>query len=229
MASNTTIGQLEITRYVQSTVKIKAGGLVVWIDPFMVNAEHIGEDKADLILLTHEHGDHFSVDTLNAVAKEGTKLLCPNNGVISQIQGSVTASPLALKEGDTTSAAGLDVRAVAGYNDIHPRNSGYDSFNIGYIFGMGGQQVLHTGDTGLISEFSSFGALDIAMVPIGGSGYTMDEDEAAKAVTEMLKPQIAIPIHYRFATGGDPEKFKAAVGSAASVHILDAVFPPMGG
>ena len=139
MASNTTIGQLEITRYVQSTVKIKAGGLVVWIDPFMVNAEHIGEDKADLILLTHEHGDHFSVDTLNAVAKEGTKLLCPNNGVISQIQGSVTASPLALKEGDTTSAAGLDVRAVAGYNDIHPRNNGYDSFNIGYIFGMGGQ------------------------------------------------------------------------------------------
>ena len=78
---------------------------------------------------------------------------------------------------------------IGAANDIHPRNSGYDSFNIGYIFGMGGQQVLHTGDTGLISEFSSFGALDIAMVPIGGSGYTMDEDEAAKAVTEMLKPQ----------------------------------------
>lgn len=226
MPSNTTVGQLEITRYVQSTVKIKTAGKVIWIDPIQVNAEQIGNDKADLILLTHEHGDHFNVDCINALCKPGTDLACPNSGVINKLVGNTKANLKAVKEYQNANVGGLAIRGVPGYNDFHPRNSIINSFNVGFIFNVGGQQVLHCGDTGLINEFKTFGALDIAMVPIGG-GYTMDETEGAKAITDMLKPKVAIPIHYGFATGGDPNKFKQLVGNHAQVRILDAVFGPM--
>ncbi|MBI4339284.1 MAG: MBL fold metallo-hydrolase [Chloroflexi bacterium] len=223
MPSTTTVGQLEITRYVQTTIKIKTAGKIIWIDPIQVNAEHVGGDKADLILLTHSHGDHFSVPSMNACVKAGTALACPNSGVVSQIRGQVNAAITVMKEGDSAAVGGLTVRAVAGYNGFHPRNNKVDSFNVGYIFAVGGQQVLHCGDTDLVEEFKSFGPLDIAMVPIGG-GYTMDETEGARAITDMLKPKVAIPIHYGFATGGDPNKFKQLVGAHAQVHILDAFF-----
>ena len=223
MANSATIGQVEFVRYVQSTVKAKTADKIVWIDPFMVNAEHIGDDKADLILLTHEHGDHFSIDGINAVSKPGTELICNNSGIESKVRGNVTASLTVMKEGDTSSLAGLDIRAVAGYNNFHPRNDGTNSFNVGFIFGLGGSQILHCGDTDLIEEFNSFGNLDVVMLPIGGSGYTMDEAEAAKAITDSLKPGVAIPIHYGFATGGDPNQFKELVGSAARVEILEAL------
>ncbi len=222
----TTIGQLEITRYVQSTIKIKAAGKIIWIDPIMINAEHVGNDKADVLLLTHEHGDHYNVDCMNAVCKPGTEMGCPNNGVINKLVGHVNATISTMKEGQARTLAGLSVRAVAGYNDFHPRNQLVDSFNVGYIFSVGGQQVLHTGDTGFIREFRTFGPLDIAMICIGG-GYTMDETEGAKAVTDVLKPKNAIPIHYGFATGGDPNKFKQLIGAASQVHILEPVFGPM--
>ena len=129
-----------------------------------------------------------------------------------------------MKEGDAFDTTGVHIRAVAGYNDIHPRNQGHNSFNVGFIFTLGGTQVLHTGDTGLIDEFERFGSLDIAMVPIGGT-YTMDEAEAAQAITQLLKLRIAIPMHCGFATAGDPNRFKELVGAAAQVEIIDAVLP----
>lgn len=228
MATSLTIEQSEFTRYVQSTFKVKTTQKIVWVDPFMVNAEHIGEDKADLILVTHEHGDHFSVDAINAVSKSGTQLICNNSGIVDKIQGNVSAEVTVMKEGDTLEKMGVNIRAVAGYNDIHPRHDGHNSFNVGYVFTLGGIQMLHTGDTGLIEEFHHFGKLDIALLPIGGS-YTMDEEEAAKAVTDMLKPRIAIPMHYGFATGGDPNKFKQLVGSVAKVEVVDPVLSARAG
>ena len=227
MASTTTIEQVELTRYVQSTFKIKSPQGVVWIDPFMVTSEHIGDDKADLILLTHEHGDHFSVDAINAVSKPGTRLTCPNSGVENQIRGNVSAELTVMKEGDTQDLAGINVQAVAGYNTFHPRNDGHNSFNVGYIFGVGGQRVLHTGDTDIIPEFSTFGALDIAMVPIGGNGYTMNVREAAQTLALTLKPKVAIPMHYGFAFNADVDQFRFLLGRSVQLEVLDAVFPPM--
>ena len=98
MASSITIEDIELTRYVQSTFKIKAPGKVIWVDPIMVDAEQVGEDKADVVLLTHEHFDHFNVDSINACSKEGTVLVCNNSGIISKIQGNVSAAVEVMKE-----------------------------------------------------------------------------------------------------------------------------------
>ena len=229
MASTVTIEQVELTRYVQSTFKIKSPQGVIWIDPFMVSGEHIGDDKADLILLTHEHGDHFNIDAINAVSKEGTQLVCPNSGVENQIRGNASAALSVMKEGDTLDLSGVNIQAVAGYNTIHPRNDGHNSFNVGYIFAAGGQKLLHTGDTDLVPEFSSFGELDIAMVPIGGNGYTMNVREAAQAVGMMLKPKVVIPMHYGFAFDADVDSLKFLLGRSVQLEILDAVIPGRNG
>jgi L-ascorbate metabolism protein UlaG (beta-lactamase superfamily) len=107
----------------------------------------------------------------------------------------------------------VEVRAVAGYNGFHPRG-----FNLGYVFRLGDQTVFHGGDTDRVPEMSSLGDVDVALLPIGGT-YTMAEEEAAAAV-RMIRPKVAIPMHYGYATGGDPEKFAALVGSDATVVVL---------
>ena len=229
MSSNVSVGQVEITRYIQSTVKFKSGDTTIWIDPFGVNDELIAGDKADIILLTHEHGDHFNLDAINAVSKDGTILVCNNSGIEEKIKGNVTSDLLVMKEGDKNSVSGLSIEAVAGYNDFHPRNNGHNSFNIGFIFEFGGLRILNTGDTDLIQEFASMAPLDLALLPIGNAGYTMDEADAAKAVNDMLKPGTVIPVHYGFATGGDPEKFKSLINSGINVEILEPLNPMKAG
>ena len=72
------------------------------------------------------------------------------------------------------------------------------------------------------------GPIDIALVPIGGT-YTIDETEAAEAIKNDIKPKVVIPMHYGYATGGDPEKFKAMVGDSARVEILEPVIKARAG
>jgi L-ascorbate metabolism protein UlaG (beta-lactamase superfamily) len=87
----------------------------------------------------------------------------------------------------------VEVRAVAGYNGPHPRG-----FNVGFVFRVGDQTIFHAGDTGRVPEMASLGDIDVALLPIGGT-YTMAEAEAAEAV-RMIRPKVAIPMHYGYAT-----------------------------
>ena len=73
-----------------------------------------------------------------------------------------------MKEEDASDAAGVHLKATAGYNGYHPRNQGHNSFNIGFVFDLGGKHILHTGDTDLVDELGTVGTVDIALVPIGG-------------------------------------------------------------
>ena len=66
------------------------------------------------------------------------------------------------------------------------------------------------------------GTVDIALYPIGGT-YTSDEADAAAAIQELIKPRVVIPMHYGYATAGDPAHFQTLIGGAAEVRILDPV------
>ena len=103
---------------------------------------------------------------------------------------------------------------MPGYNNVHPRGH-----NVGFVFSLGGLTIYHAGDTGRVPEMASLGAIDVALLPIGGT-YTMDEDQAAEAVKD-IRPKVAIPMHYGYATGGDSRKFASRVGKAAEVVILE--------
>ncbi len=216
MPSTTTINGVEITRYIQSCFKLKANGMVVWIDPVRVTAAHVGNDKADLVLITHPHQDHLNARALAACRKEGAPVIASPAAAEALERKNVHVTTL--WEGQSTTAAGISVTALPGYNGYHARSH---YFNVGYRFRLGSATVYHAGDTDAVPEMAQAGPVDIAMLPIGGV-FVMDEAEAAKAV-DMLKAANVIPMHYGFATGGDPARFAEAVGDKAKVIPLDPV------
>lgn len=214
MPSTATIAGAEVTRYVQSTFKIEAGGVTVWIDPFGVRAAQVGEDRADLVLVTHPHRDHLDPTAIAACRRENTPVVA--SPAASDNIARTGTQPTSLWEYESTTAAPIEVTAVPGYNGLHPRAK---RFNVGFRFQIGEAVFYHAGDTDAVPELESIGPVDVAFLPIGGT-FVMDESEAAQAVT-MVKANTVVPTHYGFVTGGDPHRFAALVGSSAEVVALD--------
>jgi L-ascorbate metabolism protein UlaG (beta-lactamase superfamily) len=209
MAKSTTIGGVQFERFIQSSFRIKASDTVIYVDPHRI----AGGDEADLVLITHEHFDHMDPASIKVVEGAGTVIVA-NAPCARQLQGKVKARIVSIEEGQSVTEQGVQVRAVPGYNDIHRRGH-----NVGFVFELGGLTIYHAGDTGHVPEMNTLGAIDVALLPIGGT-YTMDEHEAAEAVKD-IRPKMAVPMHYGYATGGDPRKFASLVGKEAEVIILE--------
>jgi len=209
MPKSATISGVQFERFVQSSFRIKSGDTVIYIDPHRISSG----DTADLVLITHEHYDHMDAASIKAVEGPDTVVVA-NAPCAHQLQGKVNSRIVSIEEGDTVNEKGIQVRAVAGYNNVHRRGS-----NVGFVFALGGLTIYHAGDTGRVPEMASLGPIDVALLPIGGT-YTMDEGEAADAVKD-VRPKVAVPMHYGYATAGDPHKFASLVGQAAEVVILE--------
>ena len=209
MPKSTTISGVQFERFIQSSFRIKSGDTVVYIDPHRMTSG----DTADLVLITHEHFDHMDPASIKTVEGPDTVVVA-NAPCAPQLQGKVKARIVGIEEGQSVSEKGVEVRAVPGYNDIHRRG-----YNVGFVFSLGGLTIYHAGDTGHVPEMAGLGAIDVALLPIGGT-YTMDEKEAADAVKD-VRPKVVVPMHYGYATGGDPHKFASLVGNTAEVVILE--------
>jgi len=164
------------------------GEKVVYVDPWKLAA---GAEKADLILVTHEHYDHFSQDDISKISKAATVVVAPPS-VAAKLGGKAVVA----KPGNKLSAAGVAIEAVPAYNPnkkFHPKSAGH----VGYIVTLNGKRIYHSGDTDLIPEMAQI-KCDIALLPVSGT-YVMTAVEAAQAANT-LKPALAIPMHY-----GDPD------------------------
>lgn len=184
--------------------RLSDGGKVVYIDPWKLKKH---EPKADVILITHDHYDHYSQEDIEKLSKKDTIVIAPAHGT-EQLKGNVrTARPH-----DSVTAAGIPIEIVPAYNlnkfkepgkVFHPKEKSY----VGYILTLGGKRIYHTGDTDHIPEMNSV-KCDIALVPVSGT-YVMTAQEAATAVNQ-FKPGMAIPMHFDDIVGSrkDAEEFK---------------------
>ncbi|HII14799.1 MAG TPA: MBL fold metallo-hydrolase [Nanoarchaeota archaeon] len=161
----------------------------VYIDPYVLPAE---PKKADIILVTHEHFDHFDRARIAEVRAAKTDIVIPP-ACASGLDGKFRV----IRENETIDIEGIKITAVPAYNinkfrmgkiPYHAKGEGY-----GYIIEMGGKRVYHAGDTDFTDEMKTIKA-DIVMLPIGGT-FTMDAEEAAKAANA-IKPDVVIPMHY---------------------------------
>jgi len=188
-----------------SSVKIK-GSCIVYIDPWKIKTE----EKADLILISHSHSDHFSPDDIKKIQKKETVILAPQD-CLSPLSGDVRA----MKPGDTAVVCGVTVTAVPAYNinkSFHPRSHG----GLGFLITADGKTIYYCGDTDRIPEMDQIRA-DIVILPVGGT-YTMTVEEAAQAVNG-INPELAIPIHFGDIVGSveDARHFQKLCTVAVSI------------
>ncbi len=187
--------------------KIKGKNVVIYIDPYMISGD---VEKADLILITHDHYDHCDPESVDKIKKEGTVIVTTGEAVKKLGAGKKIGA------GESITEKGVKIKAVHAYNigkHFHP-----EGYGLGFVIRVDGLNIYHAGDTDHIYEMKNLGGIDVALLPVGGT-YTMSEEEAAKAV-DMIKPKTAIPMHYGTITSGDPEKFKKLVKSKTKVVIL---------
>ena len=211
------IGKINIRWLGHSGFLLEGDNKKIYIDPYDLSEEPTYDDKADILLITHEHFDHCSPDDIKKVLQSDSITLIPENlslpfkGDARRIaEGEVLADGLEIK--------GIRIEVVPAYNlnkPYHPRGSG-----VGYIVELEGTRIYHAGDCDFFPEMKTI-RTDVALLPIGGT-YTMDEEEAASA-TAAISPKFVIPMHYGKPeiTEGDPEKFKALVhGKNPDINVI---------
>jgi L-ascorbate metabolism protein UlaG (beta-lactamase superfamily) len=171
----------------QSTIKIAADN-IIYVDPYNID----GEPKdADIIFITHTHGDHFSIPDIKKIMKASTKIIITSDGIESLekegFQNILTVVPF-----ENYTLNGLEFKTVPAYNknkDFHKQASNW----VGYILNIKNTSYYFAGDTDIIPEMSDLN-VDVAFLPVGGT-YTMNASEAAQAAN-MIRPLVAVPIHY---------------------------------
>ncbi len=182
-----------------ATIRIK-NGITIYIDPWKLKG---GEEKADLILISHSHYDHLEPKDVEKIRKEGTVIVASED-CRAKLKGTVKT----LRPGETLTERGVQVKAVAAYNpskQFHPKGNQW----LGFLVTVGEETIYYAGDTDLIPEMAQLGKVDTALLPVGGT-YTMNPAEAAKAAGR-IKPRRCIPYHFGDIVGSkqDAEKFKA--------------------
>ncbi len=179
---------IEIKWLGHSGFLLKGNGLNIYIDPFKLGSS---EEKADIILITHGHYDHFSVEDLRKIIKPGTKFIGPAD-ILSKTRPFGIVSFEIAEPGKKININGIDISCVSAYNinkSFHPKEEAW----LGYIADIAGIRVYHAGDSDLIPEMKNIKA-DVALLPVSGK-YVMTSEEAAKAA-EIIKPDLAIPMHW---------------------------------
>ncbi len=149
-------------------------------------------EKADIILVTHNHGDHCSPPKIEKLRKKDTVVIAPKD-CARRIGGNVKT----IKVGGKVALDGVTVEAVEAYNVKRFRSSGKPwhprGYGVGYLVTAEGKTIYHAGDTDLIPEMRDLKNIDLALLPTGDK-YTMDNLEAAEAVA-LIKPRISVPMH----------------------------------
>jgi len=208
-------GEITIQPIRHASFVMTIPGMVIYNDPIGGAALYAGEPAPDLILITHEHDDHYDPKTLAALVKPGTKLVTSRT-VYDLLPPALKAKATAIGNGETTTVNGLKIEAVPAYNTTkerlkyHPKGRGN-----GYVLSVDGKRVYIAGDTEDIPSMRAMKDIFIAFVPMN-LPYTMTVDQAASAVAA-FHPTYVYPYHYR---GTDPKAFArklAAMGSKTKV------------
>jgi len=167
-------------------------GKIVYVDPVSRYADFTQMPKADLILVTHEHGDHLDVAAIEKIRTEKTQL------AYTQACANSVRGGLVLKNGDERVIQGIKVEAVPAYNIVHMRSEGVPFHSKGsgngYVMTFGEMRIYVAGDTENIPEMSALAKIDCAFLPMN-LPYTMTPEMVAEAA-KRIKPKILYPYHY---------------------------------
>jgi L-ascorbate metabolism protein UlaG (beta-lactamase superfamily) len=186
-------------------IKKLDNGKIIYIDPYNISDNL---EKADLILITHGHYDHCSVADIEKIIKDGTKILATADCQSKIARFDIPIQLKIVEPNQEIDFGSIRISTIPAYNvdkHFHPKEEHW----VGYLVKMNGVIIYHTGDCDLISEMQKLtghkqpGKEFVALLPVSGR-FVMNSEEAAKAA-KILKPSIAIPMHYGSIVGTEED------------------------
>jgi L-ascorbate metabolism protein UlaG (beta-lactamase superfamily) len=197
----------------QSGFRINGTCATIYFDPVTIKEN---SKPADVILISHPHGDHFSPADIKKIANENTVVIGPADCKYS----GICKEYISILPGETKNLSkNISVRAVPAYNIVkstwHPKKSNW----VGFVVTIDGVSIYHAGDTERVPEMKDFDC-DIALLPLGQT-YTMTSVADAAESAKDVKAEVAIPMHYGYAEGkaSDAELFKTLLEGQVKVVV----------
>ncbi|MCF7803289.1 MAG: MBL fold metallo-hydrolase [Candidatus Marinimicrobia bacterium] len=188
----TSRGDLVITFIGHGTLHFQYQDVTIHVDPVTRYANYTEMPDADIILITHHHGDHLDPEAIDKISTKNTKIIYTQTCAKELAGGSV------LNNGEHTTIRKIPVKAVPAYNLVHKRGNGepYHPKGVGngYVISFGDIKVYVAGDTENVPEMADLTEIDIAFLPMN-LPYTMTPKMVVDAVT-MFQPKILYPYHY---------------------------------
>ncbi|MFW9943533.1 MAG: metal-dependent hydrolase [Candidatus Sifarchaeia archaeon] len=216
---------MRVTYLGHASFKIECGENVVFIDPWLTGPTSPMKvddvEKADIVLVTHDHGDHGYAEAVRICKKTGAYLVAINElGIQAKSEGVENVHTLNI--GGSVEIGDISVTLVHAF---HSCGKGAPT---GFIAKFPCGTVYHPGDTGVFSDMQLFGemyAIDLFLACIG-SYYVMDEHQGAMA-TKLVNPKVVIPMHYDTfpVITADTDKFARLVSEKAPDVKVQTIKP----
>jgi gluconolactonase len=205
-------GDLTITFIGHASLMFSFNGKTIHVDPVSREADYAEMPKADLILITHEHGDHFDPVAIRTLRKHDTQI------VLTRACSQSMPGGIVMSNGDVRTIDGLKIEAVPAYNIVHQRSLG-NPFHPkgrgnGYVITFGDKRVYVAGDTENIPEMKQLRNIDVAFLPMN-LPYTMTPEMVADAA-ESFRPKILYPYHYGQT---DPNRLVDLLKTSPSIEV----------
>lgn len=197
-----------------ASFQIRTLGKIIYVDLKKCGKVVETSEKADIILVTHNHGDHCSPPKIQKLRKKDTVVIAPKD-CASRIGGIVKT----IKPGEEITVNSVKIEAVEAYNVKRFKPSGKPwhpkGYGVGYLIKTEGKIVYHAGDTDFIPEMRLLKNIDLALLPAGDK-YTMDNIEASEAAMA-IKPKTAMAMH---TWEKDREEFKKKVEANSNTEVV---------
>lgn len=212
----TSVGVVEMHFIGHGSLMFKVNGFVIYIDPVRSSGNYDFLPKADIILVTHEHGDHLDPKLIEDLKKPGTLLFCNQNSALKVPWGMV------MKDGDRQEINNIIIEAVPAYNIVNESSPGHPyhpkGAGVGYILTIGGKRFYIAGDTENTPEMKALRNIDVAFLPMN-LPYTMTPAMVADAALA-FKPKILYPYHFGDTDTGELVKLLKDSGITVRIRNL---------
>jgi L-ascorbate metabolism protein UlaG (beta-lactamase superfamily) len=211
--STTNGGDIVIHPVNHASFVMSWNGKVIYNDPVGGSTLYTGLPKADLILVSHSHSDHFANTTLNAQRGANCVILAPI-AVYNAMTTTLQALTRVLTNGISTNVYGITVETVTATNSNH-----LPGFGLGYVLNIGGRRVYMAGDTGDIPPIHALTNIDVAFLCMN-IPFTMTAPQATNAV-RAFRPAVVYPYHYQNSGGATTNAayFKQILGLDSGTEV----------
>lgn len=210
----TTNGDVVIHPVGHATFVMSWNGKMIYNDPTNGAAAYANFPKADLILVSHSHSDHYDAATLAAVRAAGGVIIVPS--AVYNLSGFASLRPnaFALGYGQSTNVQGINIEAVPAYNGNHAYG-----INNAYVLTLGGRRIFTSGDCGDGMEIRGVTNIDVAFLCMN-LPFTTNALGATNIIRAM-RPKVVYPYHYRDSSGTmtNPSVFKQWLGQDLGIEV----------